>query len=286
MFSQGSQRQYDAIVIGSGMTGGWAAKELTERGLRTLVLEAGGPIVPERDYGEHVPLWDMPYRGRRNRKQLLERQFVQRHCYACDEIGSRFFIDDIDNPYTTPDEKPFSWFRGRQVGGRSIMWGRQVYRWSDLDFEANAREGIGIDWPIRYKDLTPWYEHVESFIGVSGQPERLAHLPDGSFLPAMPMNCVERHVRDRMRTHFGPERMLTIGRTAVLTVPHKVGRRVITVGHATAAVSRDPTSAVSMQRCPLPKRPDDCRYVLSASCIALSTTSGRDSLPVCASLTP
>jgi choline dehydrogenase-like flavoprotein len=221
MFSQGSQRQYDAIVIGSGMTGGWAAKELTERGLRTLVLEAGGPIVPERDYGEHVPLWDMPYRGRRNRKQLLERQFVQRHCYACDEIGSRFFIDDIDNPYTTPDEKPFSWFRGRQVGGRSIMWGRQVYRWSDLDFEANAREGIGIDWPIRYKDLTPWYEHVESFIGVSGQPERLAHLPDGSFLPAMPMNCVERHVRDRMRTHFGPERMLTIGRTAVLTVPHK-----------------------------------------------------------------
>ena len=182
---------YDAIVIGSGITGGWAAKELTEAGLHTLVLEAGPEIIPERDYTEHVPVWDMKYRGMADRKKLAERQSIQRECYACDELGSAFFVDDVENPYTTPDDSPFLFLRGRQVGGRSIMWGRQVYRLSDLDFEANAREGVGIDWPIRYADIEPWYDYVERFIGVSGEALGLPHLPDSQFLPPMTMMCAE-----------------------------------------------------------------------------------------------
>ena len=162
---------YDAIVIGSGMTGGWAAKELTEKGLRTLVLEAGRPISPDDDYVEHVPEWEMRFRGMGNRKKQLEDQPIQGTCYACDEWSAKFFVSDRENPYTTDPDKPFRWIRGRQVGGRSIMWGRQCYRWSDLDFEANLREGIAIDWPIRYRDIASWYDYVEDFIGISGQAE-------------------------------------------------------------------------------------------------------------------
>src|SRR5688500_11925293 len=128
---------YDAIVVGSGMSGGWAAKELTERGLRTLVLEAGGPIDPGKDYVEHVQPWQLHFRGFGDRKKLERDQPIQSRCYACDELGHKFFVKDAENPYTTPADAPFNWLRGRQVGGRSIMWGRQVYRWSDLDFEAN-----------------------------------------------------------------------------------------------------------------------------------------------------
>ena len=214
-------KTYDAIVVGSGMAGGWAAKELTERGLSTLVLEAGRPIDPAKDYVEHVPVWEMPFRGQGNRKHLRERQSVQQHCYACDEMAARFFVDDVDNPYTTPPDKPFLWIRGRQVGGRSIMWGRQVYRWSELDFEANARDGSGVDWPIRYADIAPWYDHVEEFIGVSGQAENLPQVPDGKFLPPMEFTCAERVVRDAMARTWGRERVLTIGRVAVLTAPHR-----------------------------------------------------------------
>jgi choline dehydrogenase-like flavoprotein len=174
-------KTYDAIVIGSGMAGGWAAKELTERGLQTLVLEAGRPISPEKDYVEHVPMWEMKFRGMGDRKRLAQTQPIQQQCYACDEMASKFFVNDLENPYTTPDGKPFSWIRGRQVGGRSIMWGRQVYRWSDLDFEANARVGIAVDWPIRYTDIAPWYDHVESSSGSPARP-RLPQLPDGQFL--------------------------------------------------------------------------------------------------------
>jgi choline dehydrogenase-like flavoprotein len=212
--------QFNAIVIGSGITGGWAAKELTELGLRTLVLEAGRPITPERDYTEHVPVWEMPFRGLGDRRAEEARQPIQQNSASFDELSRVFWTDDVDNPYTTPEGKPFFWFRARQVGGKSIIWGRQVYRWSDLDFEANLRQGIAVDWPIRYRDIAPWYDHVERFIGVSGQAEGLPHLPDGPFLPPMAMNCVERHVRDAMATRFGRERLLTIGRVAVLTVPH------------------------------------------------------------------
>ncbi|MGH7466144.1 MAG: GMC family oxidoreductase, partial [Longimicrobiales bacterium] len=187
--------EYDAIVVGSGMTGGWAAKELTELGLRTLVLEAGRPIDPARDYREHVPVWEMPYRGLGDRRTVDARQRVQRRSVSFDEISHVFWCDDVDNPYSTPADKPFDWFRARQVGGKSIIWGRQVYRLSDLDFEANLRDGIAVDWPIRYRDIGPWYDHVERFVGVSGQAEGLAHLPDGPYLPPMEMNCVERHVR-------------------------------------------------------------------------------------------
>ena len=212
--------EYDAIVVGSGMTGGWAAKELTELGLRTLVLDAGRPIVPNKDYREHTPPWEMPFRGLGDRQTVARRQAVQRNSVTFDEMSHQFWVDDVDNPYSTPANKAFHWFRARQVGGKSIIWGRQVYRWSDLDFAANLHDGIGVDWPIRYADIAPWYDLVDRFIGVSGQAEGLAHLPDGPFLPPMAMNCVESHVRDRMASKFGRDRVLTMGRVAILTERH------------------------------------------------------------------
>jgi choline dehydrogenase-like flavoprotein len=212
---------YDAIVVGSGITGGWAAKELTEKGLRTLVLEAGRPISPDEDYVDHVPVWEMPFRGLRDRNKQLADQPIQGTCYACDEWSAKFFVSDKEHPYTTDPDKPFRWIRGRQVGGRSIVWGRQSYRWSDLDFEANGREGIAVDWPIRYKDIAPWYDYVEDFVGISGQAEGLPQLPDSKFLPPMNMNCAELTVKDAVRKHFGRERVLTIGRSAILTQAHR-----------------------------------------------------------------
>ena len=211
---------YDAIVIGSGITGGWAAKELTEKGLKTLVLEAGRPIVPEEDYVEHMPPWEVKFRGLGDRKRLQEDQPIQSLCYACDEWSAKFFVSDKEHPYTIADGKPFRWIRGRQVGGRSIMWGRQCYRWSDLDFEANLRDGIAIDWPIRYADLAPWYDYVEDFVGISGEALGLPQLPDSKFLPPMEFTCAEAVVRRAIAKHFGSERVLTIGRAAILTRPH------------------------------------------------------------------
>ncbi len=211
---------YDAIVVGSGITGGWAAKELGEKGLQTLVLEAGRPIDPDTDYAEHVPEWEMRYRGMSDRKRVEENQQVQETCNGMDEWNSKFFVDDKKNPYTTESGKPFLWIRGRQVGGRSIIWGRQSYRWSDLDFEANLREGVGVDWPIRYQEIAPWYDHVEDFIGVSGRAEGLSQLPDGKFLPPMELNCAELVVKDAVAKYFPGERLLTIGRTAILTQRH------------------------------------------------------------------
>jgi choline dehydrogenase-like flavoprotein len=209
---------YDAIVIGSGITGGWAAKELTEKGLQTIVLEAGQTIVPERDYVEHVPSWEVKFRGMRDRQYEKVHQPMQRH--VGDEWNAKFFVDDVENPYTTPPDQPYLFLRGRHVGGRSVMWGRQSYRWSDLDFEANLRDGHGVDWPIRYKEIEPWYDYVEDFIGVSGQAENLPQLPDGKFLPPMEMNCAEIAMREVVAQKF-PDRRLTIGRTAILTQAHR-----------------------------------------------------------------
>lgn len=211
---------FDAIVVGSGISGGWAAKELTEHGLETLVLEAGGPVDPNTDFVEHVQPWQMHFRGLGDRKALERDYPVQRRCYACDEVGHKFFVKDAENPYTTPDDAPFAWFRGRQVGGRSITWGRQVYRWSDVDFTANAKDGHGTDWPIRYKDIAPWYTYVEKFIGVTGAHEGLPQLPDGSFLPPMQMTAAERAARPKILEAFNNERVMTIGRAAILTQNH------------------------------------------------------------------
>src|SRR2546423_1004028 len=201
---------YDAIIIGSGITGGWAAKELTEKGLNTLVLEAGRSIVPERDYVEHVPVWELKYRGWDQRSERERTQHVQRECYyACDEYSHKFFVSDVENPYSTDPGKHFSWIRGRQVGGKSLLWGRQSYRWSDLDFEANVKEGIAVDWPIRYADIAPWYDYVEDFIGISGEALGLPQLPDSRFLPPMELRGDRRPRRDCKRLRG--ERVLTIG---------------------------------------------------------------------------
>jgi choline dehydrogenase-like flavoprotein len=210
---------YDAIVVGSGIAGGWAAKELTERGLRTLVLEAGRNVTKD-DFVEHVRPHQMHFRGYNDPEKMRRDYPIQRECYACDEVGHKFFVNDNENPYTTPEDAPFRFFRGRQVGGRSITWGRQVYRWSDLDFEANAKDGHGNDWPVRYADIAPWYSHVEKFIGITGAKENLSQLPDGEFLPPMEMSVVERHAREKILAAFGGERVMTIGRAAILTQNH------------------------------------------------------------------
>jgi choline dehydrogenase-like flavoprotein len=210
---------FDAIVVGSGISGGWAAKELTERGLKTLVLERGRPLTHGADYsGEHQPTWETPHRGLPLRDLYREQYDIQRRSYAFDETTRHFWNNDADNPYDYDPGEPFEWMRAGVVGGRSLLWNRQVYRWSDLDFEANVRDGHGIDWPVRYADLAPWYGYVERFIGVSGAAEGLPQLPDGEFLAPMAMNVVEKHVAGSVREQF-PGRLLTIGRTAVLTEP-------------------------------------------------------------------
>jgi choline dehydrogenase-like flavoprotein len=222
---------YDAIVIGSGISGGWAAKELTEHGLRTIVLEAGRPIDPAVDYVEHVLPGEKRYRGMGDRRRVERYQPIQRHTGACDEWSSKFFVNDLDNPYSFPDDKPFYWIRGRQVGGRSIMWGRCVYRWSDLDFEANAKEGYGVDWPIRYKDLAPWWSYVEKFVGIQGRRENLPQVPDGEFQAPWPLNAAEQKSRDILLTKFGGERVITNARLAVLTEDHGGRQKCHLCGH-------------------------------------------------------
>src|SRR5271156_1088720 len=220
---------YDAIIVGSGITGGWAAKELTEKGLNTLVLEAGRSIVPEQDYVEHVPVWELKYRNWDDRNKRQQTQPVQREVYyACDEYSSKFFISDVENPYTNVPGSKFSWIRGRQVGGKSIIWGRQSYRWSDLDFEANLRDGIAVDWPIRYRDIEPWYSYVERFAGISGEKMGLPQLPDGEFLPPMEMYFVEKEVKKRLENAY-PDRKMTIGRVANLS---KAAEAQIGIGRA------------------------------------------------------
>ena len=203
---------YDAIVVGSGISGGWAAKELCEKGLRTLVLERGRNVEHIKDYNtSFLHPWQFPHHLQNTEKDIADDP-VQSTTY--NEGSKQFFVSDKEHPYI--QEKPFYWIRGYQVGGRSLTWGRQCYRLSDLDFEANAKEGIAVDWPIRYKDLAPWYDYVESFVGISGRPEGLAHLPDGQFLPPMDMNCIEDHFSGRIRELY-KDRIVTIGRVANLS---------------------------------------------------------------------
>jgi len=216
----GVSEPYDAIVVGSGITGGWAAKELCEKGLRTLVLERGRHVEHGKDYvTEWWQPWQFAHRGR-GEQELYERDYpIQSKNYAFGEATRHFFVSDREHPYVTPDDKPFRWIRGYQLGGRSLIWGRACWRWSDLDFEANRRDGHGVDWPIRYRDLAPWYGYVERFIGVSGERLGLPHLPDGEFLPAWEMNCAERVVRQGIERAF-PGRRMTMTRVANLTRAH------------------------------------------------------------------
>jgi choline dehydrogenase-like flavoprotein len=217
-----SSEQYDAIVVGSGITGGWAAKELTEAGLRVLMVERGRPVEHQKDYiGEGVDSWNMPNRGIVDEKTAAEQYATQRRCYAFDEHTKQFFNNDRDMPYSTPKDKPFDWIRGNQVGGKSLMWARQSYRWSDYDFKANLEDGHGTDWPIRYADLAPWYSHVERHVGISGGVENMAVLPDSEFLPAFEFNAVEAAFKKKYDNTFAPSRVI-MGRTANLSVPSQV----------------------------------------------------------------
>jgi choline dehydrogenase-like flavoprotein len=210
---------YDAIVVGSGITGGWAAKELCEKGLKTLVLERGRHVEHGKDYvTEWLQPWQFAHRGR-GEQELYDRDYaIQSTNYAFGEATRHFFVNDREHPYITPGDQPFRWIRGYQLGGRSLIWGRLCWRWSDLDFAANLRDGHAVDWPIRYRDLAPWYDYVERFVGVSGERLGLAHLPDGEFLAPWELNCAERVVKRGIERAF-PERHMTIARVANLTEP-------------------------------------------------------------------
>lgn len=208
---------YDAIVIGSGISGGWAAKELTEKGLKTIMLERGRNIEHVKDYVSATKNpWDFPHRGGRTQEMIADYPVLKRD-YALNEKNLDFWVNEKESPYT--EVKRFDWYRGYQVGGRSLMWGRQSYRLSEMDFEANGKEGVAVDWPIRYKDLEKWYGYVERFAGISGSKEGLPQLPDGDFLPAMEMNVVEKDVAARIKAHYKGSRNMVIGRAANLTKP-------------------------------------------------------------------
>lgn len=209
--------KYDAIVVGSGISGGWAAKELTERGLKVLLLERGRNVEHVKDYPTATTkTWEFPHRGRIT-NAMKERHPVQKRDYPYSEFAPDFWVDDLDCPYT--EIKRFDWYRGFHVGGRSLMWGRQSYRWSPWDFESNKNDGHGADWPIRYEDLAKWYDYVETFAGISGSIEGLPQLPDGKFLPPMELNIVEKDVAARIKAKYEHRRMI-IGRSANLTVEH------------------------------------------------------------------
>lgn len=211
------QNTYDAIVIGSGISGGWAAKELTQKGLKVLLLERGGAYEHIKDYKTaSMNPWELANRGATTVQQRQEYPVIHRG-WAASEVVMDAWANEKDCPYT--EIKPFTWWRSYRMGGRSILWGRQSYRLSDLDFEANLKDGYGTDWPIRYKDIAPWYDYVERFAGISGSKEGLPHLPDGEFLPPMDLNCVEKDAAAKIKERFKGQRHLIIGRVANLTAP-------------------------------------------------------------------
>ncbi len=213
------QRTYDAIVIGSGISGGWAAKELTEKGLRTLLLERGRDVKHNQDY----PTTNMfPYEFKHRGEvplEIREKAPIVSRCYAFREDAMHFFVKDYEQPYE--QEKPFDWIRGYQVGGKSLLWARQTQRWSDFDFEGPARDGFAVDWPIRYKDLAPWYSHVEKFAGIAGFKDGLPALPDGEFLPGYPLNCVEDHFKKQLSNKYGDRHVIS-ARCAHISKPEQI----------------------------------------------------------------
>lgn len=214
-----AQQTYDAIVIGSGISGGWAAKELCEKGLKTLVLERGRNIEHVKDYPTMLKMpWDFEHRGRMSNAFMKENPLISKAAGFAEDTA-HFFIEDKDHPYV--QEKPFDWIRGYQVGGKSLTWGRACQRWSNYEFEAPARLGYGLDWPIRYADVAPWYAHVEKFIGVCGNKDGIEAMPDGEFLPPFELNCVEQHVKQTLLKHY-KNRFLVQGRWAHLSQPNQL----------------------------------------------------------------
>ncbi|OKS85567.1 GMC oxidoreductase [Mucilaginibacter polytrichastri] len=210
---------YDAIVVGSGISGGWAAKELTEKGLKVLMLERGRNIEHIKDYvNANKAPWEFEHRGGRTQKMIEDYPVLKRD-YTLNEANLDYWVNEKESPYV--EDKPFDWFRGYHVGGRSLMWGRQSYRWHESDFEANLKDGIAVDWPIRYADLAPWYSYAEKFAGISGNRDGVPILPDGDFMPAMEMNVVEKDVSARLKSYYKGNRHMIIGRTANITVPHE-----------------------------------------------------------------
>ena len=214
-----NERTFDAIVIGSGMSGGWAAKELTEAGLKTLVLERGRNVEHVKDYPTtNMMPWEFKHRGEIPYEIQKENPVVSR-CYAFREDAQHFFVLDTEHPYV--QQKPFDWIRGYQVGGKSLLWARQTQRWSQYDYDGPARDGYAVEWPIGYKDIAPWYDRVEKFVGISGNKDGLPQLPDGVFQPPMDLTCVEQYFIDQMAEHY-PNRPVIIGRCAHLTDPQPI----------------------------------------------------------------
>ena len=219
MYIKDTDQVYDAIVVGSGLSGGWAAKEFCERGLKTLMIERGRVIEHRKDYiGEGVPPWEMPMRGKVDNILLEQRYRIQKQCYAFNDATKHFFGNDRDLPYTTKDDTTFSWIRANQLGGKSLLWHRQSYRLSDHDFAANSLDGHGNDWPVRYADLEKWYGHVERHAGISGAKEGLEQLPDSEFLPPFEMSKPELDIKAAIEKAF-PDRKMIMGRMAHLTQP-------------------------------------------------------------------
>lgn len=211
------ENSFDAIIVGSGISGGWAAKELCEKGLKVLLLERGGPVVHPNYPTSTMDPWQFKHRLSLS-KEDKQKHYVQARHWSFKEDNKHFYINDQENPYQ--ETKRFDWVRANVVGGRSLLWSRACYRWSDLDFEANLKDGYGVDWPIRYKDIAPWYDYVEKFIGVSGERDNIPHLPDGEFQPPFEMNKVEQFFRSKTAEKFN-DRQVIIGRTANLTAPVK-----------------------------------------------------------------